>query len=282
MTRAISRGAGPWLNRLPMGVAVAANLLLFAPFYLPGALELLYRQVAIDPMSPAIFEVVRGMFFHNLFFAQPGRYLLASAVGMALLMAVMLLGRPSRLMGLLPALTLAGVLVVPWVYGYQPAVSAAPGYRMLVPTQPGLLEGVTKRAQRFAELRPCDYSLLGWSADDTLYYREACRGVAPQVKAVAPAQEGSPRQVEAAPPDVSAEGRLSAADRVRSPAWTRGPDGRLVESAIESAEAERSSIRIKLRETGLASPSGRWVAVVARHIYGPEDVLILSKDASGP
>jgi len=28
---------------------------------------------------------------------------------------------------------------------------------------------------------------------------------------------------------------------------------------------------------GLALPDGRWVAVVARHIYGPEDVIVLGR-----
>ena len=32
---------------------------------------------------------------------------------------------------------------------------------------------------------------------------------------------------------------------------------------------------ILVREDGVASPDGRWVAVVVRHVYGPEDVIVL-------
>ncbi len=236
----------------------------------------LVRDVAIDPMSPAMLNVVRGMFYHSVFFSQPGRYPLFATAGAALLLAALLLARPGRFASILLGITLLGVLAIPWVYSYQPAVSAAPGYQMLVPTQPDLLEGVTKRAQQFAEVRPCTYSLVGWTPEDTLHYREECKGVAPQMKAIAPGREEQPRVVEDTPPEASAGTRVPAADLVRSPAWVFGPDGRLV----EDAEAERSSVRIKLRGDGLASANGQWVAVVARHIYGPEDVLLLSKDAA--
>ncbi len=270
------RPAPRFRGRAPF-VALVATLLLFGPFYLPRAVETLYHHVAIDPMSLAGLSVAFGMYFHSILFSRPASYLLAGGAAVALLLALLLIARPGRLMSALLSLALVGILAVPWAYGYQPAVSPAPGYRMLVVTQPGLLEGVTKQAQRVAEVRPCDYSLLGWSADDTLHYREECKGAVPQVKAIAPAREEQPRVVERSLPDVSAEGKLSAASLVRSPSQVYGPDGRLV----ESAEAERSGIQIKLRESGLASPSGRWVAVVARHIYGPEDVIILSQEVGG-
>ncbi len=266
----------PGLRGLAVFGAVAANLLLFVPFYLPGALATLHRYVAIDLMSPAILGVVFGMFHHSVFFSQPGRYLLACVAGAALLLATLLLARPGRIASILLGTTLLGVLAIPWVYGYRPAVSPAPGYRMLVPTQPGLLDGVTKRAQQFAEVRPCSYSLIGWTPDDALYYREECEGAAPQLKAIWPGREDRPRVVEGTPPEASAGTKVQAAELVRSPAWVIGADGRLV----ESAEAERSSIRLKLREGGLASAGGEWVALVARHIYGPEDVLFLRKDSS--
>jgi hypothetical protein len=30
------------------------------------------------------------------------------------------------------------------------------------------------------------------------------------------------------------------------------------------------------QESGLAAPDGKWLALIARHIYGPEDVLVVS------
>ncbi len=265
----------PWLRALSVSMGIIATVMVFAPFYLPSVLSALYSMVAVDPMSPAMLEIMRGLFFHNLFFAQPGRYLFASLLAMGLVLAVVFLARPGRPMRVLLALSLMVVIAVPWVYSYQPAVSAAPGYRMLSATQPGLIEGVTKHAQQFAEVRPCDYSLLGWGAEDTLYYREQCRGGDARVMAIQPGREECPRPVEGPPPAVDAGSKRPVAEWVRSPSWTQGPDGKLV----ESAGAKPSLIGIKLREGGLASPSGEWVAIVARHIYSPEDVLILKKDA---
>ena len=45
---------------------------------------------------------------------------------------------------------------------------------------------------------------------------------------------------------------------------------------IYPPEAEPSTRSISVRDNGLASPDDRWVALVARHIYGPEDVIVVS------
>jgi hypothetical protein len=34
---------------------------------------------------------------------------------------------------------------------------------------------------------------------------------------------------------------------------------------------------LEVRVDGLASPGGRWVAVVVHHVYGPEDVIVLGR-----
>ncbi len=41
---------------------------------------------------------------------------------------------------------------------------------------------------------------------------------------------------------------------------------------------ERSLRGIKVREAGIGSPSGRWVAVISRWTYRPEDVIVLFKE----
>jgi hypothetical protein len=44
---------------------------------------------------------------------------------------------------------------------------------------------------------------------------------------------------------------------------------------VRPADAEPGVRGLKVRVDGLASPDGRWVAVVVRHVYGPEDVILV-------
>ena len=96
---------------------------------------------------------------------------LNSVVVIGLIVAALRWGQPGRITRVLLILTLLAILGFPWFFRYEPAVSAAPGYVLRWPTQPGLLEGVAKRARITTEQRPCTYTLLGWSADASLYYR---------------------------------------------------------------------------------------------------------------
>lgn len=50
---------------------------------------------------------------------------------------------------------------------------------------------------------------------------------------------------------------------------------------VRPADAEPSVRRLHVRVGGFASPEGRRVAVVVRHLYGPEDVLVLESEAEG-
>jgi hypothetical protein len=148
---------------------------------------------------------------------------------------------------------------------YQPAVVAAPGYDMLWPTRPGLWASAVKGVQSWMEVRPCDYEILGWSGGGTLYYEEACQEAPPQVWAFDTGQDGRPNQVQAAPDDLVREmvPRRSILERVRVP-------------FVYPAEEEPNVRFLHVRVDGLASPDSRWVAVVVRHVYGPEDVIVVS------
>jgi len=150
------------------------------------------------------------------------------------------------------------------VFRYQPAVVAAPGYDMAWPTRPGPAASVVKSYQRFFEIRPCEVTLLGWSAGGILYYREACRESDPRVWAYDPEAGGRPSRIDASPADLLQEivPRRSILEWVRSP-------------QVLPADAEPDVRALEVRVDGLASPEGRWVAVVVRHVYGPVDVIVL-------
>ena len=52
--------------------------------------------------------------------------------------------------------------------------------------------------------------------------------------------------------------------------WVRSP-------RVWPADAELNVRRLEVRVDGLASPDGQWVAAVVRHIYGPEDVIVVGE-----
>ncbi len=149
---------------------------------------------------------------------------------------------------------------------YQPAVVAAPGHEMYWPTRPGPAASVVKNYQRFFEIRPCEYTVLGWSGKSVLFYQEACRDSQHQVWAYDLEKRDCPQQAETAPLGLTQETvpRRSILEMVRSP-------------GVRPADAEPMVRNLEVRGDGLASPDGRWVAVVARHVYGPEDVIVLGE-----
>jgi hypothetical protein len=151
---------------------------------------------------------------------------------------------------------------------YQPAVVAAPGYDMYWPTQPaGAWDAITKSYQSFVETRTCEYTVLGWSAEGTLYYKETCEDGGPRTWSYAPGSKSEASAVETSPPNLFQQTvpRRAILD------WVRVPQ-------VRPADAEPSVRRLKVRVDGLASPDGGRVAVVVRHLYGPEDVLVLESE----
>lgn len=171
----------------------------------------------------------------------------------------------------LGACILACALFVAFLTRYQPAIVAAPGYDMDWPTQPADAgAAIIKSYQSFVETRTCEYTVLGWSSEGTLYYQETCEDGDPQTWSYAPGFESEPSAVEASPPDLFQQTvpRRAILDWVRSP-------------GVRPADAEPMVRNLEVRVDGLASLDGRWVAVVVRHIYGPEDVLVLESEADG-
>ncbi len=249
-------------------LALAAGLVLFGPYFLYLFAEAAWPSLPAIPgitltvlMTPF---VLLWWFFSMPQFSIPGFYLWAGFGLAGLTLLALLRDRPFRRAHLLPILILLVAAAGPWVFPYRPAVVAAPGYQMLVPTQPDPIGGMTKRAQRFMEITPSRYTLLGWDDGDVLYYRDESKGSPSRIWAFAPGREELPREVVQAPPHISAEGQQSSVL-----GWVR--------SATSSPEHEPSDRSVKVRGGGLKSPSGRWMAVATRWIYGPEDVIVLSE-----
>jgi len=250
--------------------AIAFSALTFWPAYLYQLILTLLASIGMLNRS-GVSQTAILLWLLNLpslwLFTDPVRYVTISVAGLALTVAAFLWARPvthsaSRLA---LGLGLLSILVFPWFYRYQPAVEAAPGHTMQVLTRPGLLEGVAKRAQVSLEIRPCEYTLLGWTPDNTLHYRAVCENRPAQMWAYDPQQYRL--ALEAAEPFaklVQDTSGVTVLDQVRA-------------SGVYPPEEEFNARCMAVRGSGLLSPNGHWVAVLVQHLYGPQDVLILEQ-----
>lgn len=250
---------GRWLS----AAALILGALFFFPLYLTWAIGVALRIVGPDLPEAASLFVMLYNIPQALLFSRPASFLLIALLTAGLAAAALLRGQLGRLPRALLALTILAVLASPFLARYQSAVVAAPDYEMRWPTRPSLLGGVAKRARTFAEGRSCEYALLGWNAEGHLYYREACEGQAARAWAYSPEGDEQPQQVTRAPADLM----QSPVPRASLLEWVRAP-------GVDPAETEVRHLLV--RRDGLASPDGKWVALVVRHIYGPEDVIALS------
>jgi hypothetical protein len=163
-------------------------------------------------------------------------------------------------------------LALPLAVGpYQPAVQAAPGAELRQVEQRGWLAGVVKGLQAGAEIRPLVYEPLGWADEQTLVYRTWRGAGYDQTGAW---QDGEPGPVLAYDVATGAnrpwDGALDGLHRAACPGG----------GCIQPLLAKYYQPADRLYFTGrhediLPSPDGRWYAFVARHEYGPEDLVIV-------
>ncbi len=162
------------------------------------------------------------------------------------------------------ALTVTSLIIFAvGVLHYQPALSAAPGYEMLFVTKPGLLENSIRVWQRVTEQRPCEYRILGWSADNRLYYKAAC---------------GTETQVwEYTTPYESPNPTASVPNGLIQNTLSKGNVLNLVRAdGVRPREYEPVTRPLLLKSEGYLSHDGRWIAIVTQHIYGPQDIVVLT------
>lgn len=204
--------------------------------------------------------VIAGLDFGYLYplsvlFAQPGVYWAVSGLGLLLVTAALVFAKPGRLA--VAALAMVAVVIVGGALfqRYQPAVEARPGVTMRVLTMPGWWDSPAKRFRAGAEIRRCDYVLEGWDRFGGLLYVETC-GARQRRWRYEPADDTL--APSGAVTDVSAEQVDRPTDR------------------IAAAIPGDPSLSLSVRTPVLRSPDGRWDAFIARHVYGPEDVVVVA------
>ena len=247
-----------WLN--PLGLLM--GWVLFMPLYLIHIFGL-FSLFESDPPNWLGMLLYPPVLLTSAAFVHWPIYLAATILGMGTISAALKWGRSGRGVRLLLLLGLLAILLYAFVSPYQPAVVAAEGYEMKWLTQPGLFGSVAKRAARFTEMRPCSYELLGWSEDDVLYYEATCRAEDPALWAYTPGLEA--KRVDAIPLTLN-----------RDVVFTKEALDWVYAGAVRPENAEPMVRELAVRHhEALLSGDGRSLALIARHVYGPEDVLVL-------
>ncbi len=232
---------GSWATYLALGGLVGFALLV----YIPGFLDFLNPVFA---SQRRFFSLWIGFLLLGLFMLVRTRRVPRARVAFAVA----------------TVLILAVPLLLPAVYGaYRPYAEPAPGYVMHWITKPkNSFESAFKSAQRKTEHHGCTYSLLGWSGDNSLYFRSDCGETTWRYAPEAPPFEHEPAPVDEVPPEVGQNVTVNRGAGNLYPALPAGftPD------ALQ---------RFIPYETAV-SPDGRWIAVAIKNYYGPRDVVVLS------
>ena len=263
--------------------------LLALPFltWIPAVLVRL--AIGINPNPKGVLNTLllclyAPIFLSSLLLSHMARYLLSSvaALVLALIALELLVARERsqvfrRARFYLLIACAMSILAFPLAFRYHPAVEAAPGVEMHIVNQPGLLEGVVRSCQAHAEVYTEVYVPVGWADDHTLVYQVYTCDPGPLRLACGHFLDWAGGDVPLWAYDVETGRRVPYTAGERS--LTQDTCGfhdcikpRLDTQWFFSGRSGSSD--------GLVSPGGRWIAFTARHVYGPEDLLVISSAKS--
>lgn len=161
-------------------------------------------------------------------------------------------------------LTLASLGWFYQTFKYEPALSPIAGYHAQWLNPPPFYARVYYSVLNFGDIRPCEYTLAGWQNDVTLVFRWSCSNNNTGVIAhnldthhVQPL-DGVPANLIVRP-----VAKLIALE------WLRA-------EGVRPVGYESITRPLMAKGDGLLSPDGKYLALISRSIYGPEDVLVLS------
>jgi hypothetical protein len=252
-------------RRLLNGLAILIGGLAFAPFYVLALVALLEQSSLAGRFVPGLGLGALLLYYlaSRYLFSHAGVYLALTLITLVLAIGALKWGHPGRLARISTLTVAVAVLAFPLFHRYNPPLNAAPDFEMRLATQPAFLEGVVKMSHAVSERRPCEYNLLGWSEDNRLHYRADCGDVAFwRYDPVSGRQERATAVVTGLNQALVSEKDVLIMVRA---------DG------VRPKEYEPTTRPIYVRSQGYVSPDGQWTAVVTRHLYGPEDVVVLSK-----
>ena len=261
-----------------VAIPLAMPFLAFWPLSL--LMRLSYRLFPASSTPWLFFGIEMYPFLSTSFLSEATRYVIISLAALILTLAALTwlaaqerrqVWRRGRFYVLLAAC--ASVLAFPLLMRYRPVVKAAPGVELRLVDEPGLLEGVVKSCQAAAEVRVCQYEPLGWADAQTIVYRKWCGGHYDKMGIWHPGDSQPPQAYHLDTDEISPfEGDLGALTHETC----------LSSVCVLPALAEREPLEQGYYpgqyEDALFSPDGRWVAFTTKHIYGPEDLLVISNE----
>lgn len=253
-TSSTPRRSRRWL----LVAALALGGLLFLGQYLVLAVMHGLRLVGSPTMPIATLDFAY-LYPLGLLFSNPVIFWVSSMLVLVLAVLAWAWARPNRATRAALLLVALAVVATPLVRHYRPAVKAQSGVTMRVLTLPSVWESPSKGFGIGAEVRRCAYALHGWDDDGNLYYTETC-GQQVNEWCYVPATDTHTRLTTALPGDMQRQ-------------TVSRPVGRVTASIPGDPQ-----LRLSIRESVLRSPDGAWDAFVARHVYGPEDVVIVSTE----
>jgi hypothetical protein len=229
--------------------------------FIPGVMVARSRDW-LTPLSIVFY--LPFAFFAYTIFGNLYAYALATLASVTAVATGLIKGQSNKLLRVWLLLVMFATIAFPLFFRYQPALVAAPGGRMQWVTNPGFFGGIIKASQNLVERTPCEYELLGWSTDNRLYYRAICSAET-QIWQYSPIQSGSPMQASSSPANLgmSAVSENTVLEMVRA-------------EGVRPEAYESVTRPLLLKSGGVVSPDGQWTAVVTQHVYGTQDVIILT------
>ncbi len=229
-------------------------------YFIPDAL-ISSRSNVINALSIILY--LPFAFFAYTLFSNFYVYLLVSIASLSLVIIGMIKARSNKLFLAWGIILIGSIIAFPFIFRYQPGLGAAPGYKMQLVTDPGFGKGVVKASQNLAEITPCNYELLGWDTDNWLYYQETC-ATKTQTWKYSPYQANSHTQtIQQIALNSATVSENNALDMVRA-------------YGVRPESAELNTRSVNLKSEGFVSPDNRWTAIVSQHVYGTQDILILT------
>jgi len=208
--------------------------------------------------------IIWGMsiFFVSMLFSNPVIYIILCAGGALIFLITLRYGKPTFLQGISIIYLLCSIIIF-MVSPYRPAIRPVGNLDLLVPTEPSFLFRGLKNSQAIAEVERCSYSLLGWKRDD-LFYEESCIDGSTTTWIYSPIKQSLSKYND----------DLQKSD-LYTYAISRSEISHLADSKVLTEYGESSILYITVPGDILQSPRGMWVALVAKHLYSAEDVIVI-------
>lgn len=243
---------------------IVVGILIFGPFAIVSAALVIPEIIPLTGVATSLFHTVGIWLFFTMAFVL-GYWVPYVVIcgGIGLFTGIVIASRgvtPMKRVSLvLVAITIGIFVFAP----YRPAVSTADGVHMVVATEPPLWLRGLKRAQAIGEITPCEYEVLGWH-ERQFYYKSRCALDQQRWSISVNQAHSEPWPVDIPLPTLVGEKipHTEILDLFRA-------------EDVYPESMERSVRELYLRGTAIVSPDEEWVAIVARHLYGAEDVLIV-------